>query len=57
MPVGAAWPDPRRVYLRSVRDPREREIEWARLYRMRSPLTFAERKARRLAAMPGRRSN
>ena len=36
------------AYLRSIRDPRERRIEWARMYGMKSPLTFAERKARRI---------
>ena len=49
MPVHECLPDPRWFYLRQIRDPRERKIEHARLYGMRSPLTFAERKARRVA--------
>ena len=38
---------------RSIQDLRERRIEWARLYGMKSPLTFAERKARRIQRRGG----
>ena len=41
---GCLWP-----YLRAIKDRREREIERCRLLGLKSPLTFAERKARRIA--------
>ena len=41
------------AYLRSICDPRERQIEWARIYGMKSPLSFAERKARRIQRKGG----
>lgn len=49
--LGDYLPSLRWFYLRRIRDPRERRIEHARLFRMKSPLTFAERKARRVAGI------